>query len=1467
MKKACWAGLLAGLLVCQCVLAAAAEARQVKLPKEEKERLAACYVKKDTWQESMFAAREALAKQEAEEAAETEVAGDFGDRQPISKQPEIGVSPRNPEKWTPWYHIGTFETPGKSSFSEVFPPETEIDLSKAYGKLRWTLHQEWEDGVVHDLQTGSNTATYLYRTVTVKAPKTITGYFGSDDGMVFWFNGKKLISNDVPRGAAANQDQAKLALVAGENKLLFKIHNQTGGCGFYFSTDPQGGGKVEAPGAKLREGLWDLVRRDFPLPEARRQIEWERQDSIWAQDWPAGDVTPLAERYARATRGLLSPEAKAIAKEVLGTAGVSPAPEAGGTPAVRGLARLRAVYHKSRANEEALAQVRNLSVAPLRLAIEDLARTYGAKYPRVERAAGSPGDPADRPTAAEYLKRADEVEKALAALPKTIAQPADEEACMRAAEQYKALREAALLSNPLLDFDRLLLVKRDPKQMGLPQNWQGNCAISRNGYDNEIAVLSPVAKGPQAKLTTLYKPGNGEFVGDVDLHFDAGKMLFSMPGSKGRWQIWELKADGTGLRQVTPGVDPDVDNYDPCYLPDGRIIYGSTLAFHGVPCVGGGNTVANLCIMDADGRNVRQLTFDQDHNWCPTMLNDGRVLFTRWEYSDTCHYFTRHLFHMNPDGTGQMEYYHSNSYWPNSTFYARPIPGHPTEVVAVISGHHGVPRMGELVLLDPARGRHEADGAVQRIPGYGKPVPPKIADGLVDGSWPKFLHPYPLSDKYFLVSAQPAPQAAWGIYLVDIFDNMMPLYEVPGYALLEPVPFRKTATPPVIPDKVKLDSREATVYVSDVYQGEAMKGVPRGTVKRLRLYEVHYAYPQMGGHINIGIDGPWDVHRIIGTVPVYEDGSASFKAPANTPLAVQPLDAEGKAVQLMRSWFTAMPGEVLSCVGCHDKQNSTPPAKRTYASGQPPAEITPWYGPPRGFSFKREVQPVLNKYCVGCHDGKNFGDRQPISKQPVFLGRLPAGGVSPRNCPDFTTKDKNGERNFTQPYLALHPYVRRPGPESDYHMQVPMEYHADTSELIQLLKKGHFNVKLDNEAWDRLVTWIDLNVPDHGTWHEHRAIASNFHERRLEMRTKYANNPVDPEAIPEIKTENFGDRQPISKQPEIGVSPRNSPKVECAGWPFDAAEAKKRQAAPGLPATLKLELGSGTAMEFVLIPAGEFVMGDLEGEVDEYPLACVKIDTPFYMAKTEVTNAQYNAFDPLHDSGYISVFNKDQSNRGEIANRTTQPVIRVSWNQAMAFCRWLSGKTGRKCTLPTEAQWEYACRAGTATPLNYGACNTDFAKLANLADARLLQLCRGDSPKWIPSVPTVNDGAIVTDNVNKYQPNAWGLYDMHGNVAEWTLTEYRLYPYREDDGRNAAPDFGDRQPISKQPEIGVSPRNPDGRDSAVSEGRKTVRGGSFYDRPERARSAFRLSYPAWQRVFNVGFRVTFEAAPGVANGK
>ncbi len=1173
--------------------------------------------------------------------------------------------------------------------------------------------------------------------------------------------------------------------------------------------------------------VWRMIERDFPIEAGRMK-----------RDLPRG----------KHLRWFRKADDAALAKEMIGQAGDGVRAELDalvGTKVPPGDPRWLDLYIKAAGVRERFRSARerldSVNFRALRLSVACLSNTYPKAYGR----------------GVSYLPRLDAFEKRLGAIREALGRCDD--GALAEIDMIVALRREALLANPLLDFDRLLLVKRRivtnkkghgghvPDPYGLPQNWQSNSSIRTDVWDNEIAVLSSLR--PEGKLTTLYRPDGDKFVGDVDLHFDADRMLFSSIGSHRRWQIFEIRSDGTGLRQVTPGDERDVNHYDACYLPDGGILFTSTASMVAVPCVNGSSLVANLYRMEPDGKTIRQLCFDQEHNWCPTVMNNGRVLYARWEYTDTPHAHARLLFHMNPDGTEQMEYYGSNSYWPNAIFYARPIPGLATRVVAVVSGHHGVRRMGELVLIDPALGRHEADGVVQRIPGYGKKVEPLIEDNLVDASWPKFLHPYPLSDKYVIVSAQPTPQSAWGIYLVDVFDNVLLLKEQPDYALLEPIPFRKTPTPPVIPSKVKPERNDAVVYLADVHRGDGLKGIPRGTVRKLRLFSYVYLYPGMGGPQGvIGMEGPWDIKRIVGTVPVFEDGSAVFKVPANTPIAVQPLDSEGKALQLMRSWFTAMPGEVVSCVGCHERQNTTPPVKYTIAAGRAPAEITPWYGPERGFSFKREVQPVLDKYCVGCHDGR-ARDGLVLARREIKRGGaslVPASGPMPdlrgtKRITDYTSVFHHGGRDaglFSVAYAELHRYVRRPGLESDYHLLTPMEYHADTTQLVQMLAKGHHNVQLDAEAWDRLVTWIDLNAPYHGTWTEIAGPkrVKRLAERRRKLRKRYANMDDDPEAVP-VRP----------KSPIKSVMPKPSPRadaasVDCPGWPFDAAEAKRRQDRAGQH-NRTIELGGGIKMDLVLIPAGEFMMGDATGCADERPATRVKINKPFWMGRTEVTNAQFTRFDPSHDSGVESKHAMQFGVRGFYANGPKQPVVRVSWTQAVAFCDWLSAKAGLKCALPTEAQWEYACRAGTASPFFYGDLNSDFGKFANLADLTLREfVCHpykknrdpyknpGKYDDWIPKDARFKDGGFLSDGVGRYQPNGWGLHDMHGNVWEWTRSTFKPYPYREDDGRN----------------------------DLTAAGSRVVRGGSWRDRPQRARSAYRLAYRPYQRVYNVGVRVVCE---------
>ena len=1057
-----------------------------------------------------------------------------------------------------------------------------------------------------------------------------------------------------------------------------------------------------------------------------------------------------------------------------------------------------------------------LNPAALRRAVVDMGETFGERY-----------QPPD------FEERLAACEEALPRLRKQLdgSNVGQIRTAMTRCEELIAFSRKTLLAIPLLDFDEVLLLKRKTpvekqshtywrwgRKYGFAVNW--SCDFRPQNppiaawWEDEIVALS--LRGQGETFRTVFKPKPGHMIQHPELHCDADRLLFAMPGPKGAFQVFEVGIDGTGLRQITTDTAADVDNGDPCYLPDGRIIFNSTRGFHAVPCQDGNSYVANLCICNADGSDTRMLTFDQESNWYPTLLNNGRVLFTRYEYANISHQFGRLLFHMNPDGTDQKEYYGSNSYWPNSIFYARPIPDHPTRVVGVVCGHHGPNRTGRLVLFDPARGRRETDGAVQTIPGWGKPVRRICADVLYGRDWPKFVHPWPLSDKHFLVSARLRPeQDEYALYLVDVFDNITEICRLPGHSLLEPIPLKKRPCPPAMPDRVVPSSRDATISLSDVYEGPGLAGVPRGSVKRLRVFAYNYVYRHSGrrgfGHLATpGVDGPWEPRYLLGTVPVRDDGSALFTVPANTPVSVQPLDAEGRALQQMRSWFTAMPGEALSCVGCHERQNTPPPAAPTGRPYGRPDRIQPWRGRPRGFDFEHEVQPVLDRFCVGCHDGSqpnrpDLSRKSEEEKQRINTAYHKATQSSIRTI-------------LTPSFIALHPYVRRAHSESNYSMQVAAEFCADTGPFVQMLRKGHHGVRLDVEAWDRLYTWIDLGAPDQGSWKfSEWGVPGDYYERRLAMLRRFANRTDDVEWLPAAPKE----IPKFISPPKAAIADRKSQIPNPRNWPFGAADAKRRQETAGLPKAISLEIAGGQTLELVLIPAGEFIMGQPNGPEDERPVAPVRINEPFYMCRCEVTNAQFRALvDPAHNSGVVSWRSIDWRGEGYPLTKPDQPAVRVSWAQAMEFCAALSARTGRRVTLPTEAQWEWACRAGSDMPLWYGGLDADFSKLENLSGREAQGFAFKRKRRWYLRDDRFDDGHMVTAPVGSYRANPWGLHDMAGNVCEWTLTSYRPYPYE-----------------------------PDGL------GEKVVRGGSWFDKPNRCRSAFRWKYAAWRKVHNVGFRV------------
>ncbi len=1068
-------------------------------------------------------------------------------------------------------------------------------------------------------------------------------------------------------------------------------------------------------------------------------------------------------------------------------------------------------------HEELADDLEMLDLTAVRRAVVDMIDTFGEDYAR----------------GPEYLAQLD----AMPPLHSLIqAVKRGDEMAMERGHALLALAREALLANPLLDFDRLLLraAHRESGE-GFHANFSTPVRIRPDNWDTSVFILSNLRGDPE--LEPLFRPAKGRLVRDLDLEFDGDRFLFSTTDSNNRWAVYEMTLADQRVQQVSPSDFPDVDWFQGIYLPDGRILLSSTASYGTLDCVGGSQPMSDFYLLDRASGHIRQLTFDQINPNYPAVMNDGRILYQRWEYSDLPHYFSRILFTMNPDGTTQAPYYGSGSYFPTAFTHARPVPDHPRLVVGIVGGHHGVGEMGRLALIDPGLARHypfiyEHDskewsipvrgvrrdsviktetlpaaktGFVQEIPGFGKDVVGHVADYQVQyvDIWPRFTHPFPLSEKYFISAMRRSGDTNWGIYLVDVFDNMTLIKELPDTHLLEPIPLQARPRPPVIPDRVNLEQDHASVLVQDVYAGPGLEGVPRGTVDRLRIFAYHFAFNETGNHHALGPEGPWDVRRMLGTVPVEKDGSAHFNIPANTPISIQPLDADGRALQLMRSWLVGMPGERVSCVGCHESMSTAPPARLPRAALGAPRDIEEWYGPARPYSFVTEVQPVLDRYCIGCHDGT-----QTHGGKELFSLKEPNPQID-----EYTYRDSTSYRN-------LHPYVRRPGPESDLRMFVPLEYHANTSPLIQMLEKGHHGVELSAEAWERLFTWIDLNAPHGGRWNPEPWRGQDQVARRLELAGLFGAPTVNPEAEASaqlIRYKNSERPEPLRLDP---VPPPEPDGLETPGFPFDAETAVQLQAGAGATERT-IELAPGVELVLKRITAGQFIMGALDGFPDEYPRAVVEIEQPFWMGTMEISNHQYRVFDPEHDTGYHAARGKDQHVPGYIGNHRNQPVARVSWQQAMAFCDWLSERTGLNVTLPTEAQWEWAARAGTQERFFFGDENVDYSRHANLAgrDAHIFLRDRRFS-----------DGARVANYVGQYAPNAWGLHDMIGNVSEWTRSLYRPYPYQAEDGRNE-------------------------RHAA---GKRVARGGSWHERPRDVGAAVRVAYPPYQRVFNVGFRIIVE---------
>ncbi len=560
------------------------------------------------------------------------------------------------------------------------------------------------------------------------------------------------------------------------------------------------------------------------------------------------------------------------------------------------------------------------------------------------------------------------------------------------------------------------------------------------------------------KTNTLLETKTG-VIRDPEVSFDAQKIIFSYRKNiDDCYHIYEINADGSNLTQLT--FADGISDIDPLYLPNNQIIFSSTR--EPKYCMCNRHIMANLYRMNPDGSNIVQLgksTLFEGHS---ALMNDGRVIYDRWEYIDRNFGDAQGLWTMNPDGTKHAVFYGNNTNSPGGIIDPRPIPGS-NFVLCIFGSCHDRP-WGALTLLDRSKGVDGKDAVV-------KIWPENARDLIGVGDWDTFMKlnvryedPFPLSGNQFLVSKSihlEKGKEKMGIFLVDLDGNETLIYEDEILSCFDPMPLAPRFRPREIPTARKFDESPGYFYVQNVYEGTHMKDVMPGSLKYLRVVESPekrtYTQPSWNGQGQQAPGVNWhsfETKRVLGTVPVEEDGSVSFEAPSGRYLYFQLLDEKKKMVQSMRSGVIVHPGETNGCIGCHEDRLSVPPvsSKMPLAMRKKPVKLSANPDEIPVFSYTHDVQPIFDKNCVECHDfGKEAGDKLLLA----------------------------GDRNpyFNASYIDLHMKKQITavggGPAE---IQQAFSWGSHASKMVKVLESGHQNVSLTQPEMERIYEWIDLNA-------------------------------------------------------------------------------------------------------------------------------------------------------------------------------------------------------------------------------------------------------------------------------------------------------------------------------------------------------------------------------------------------------
>ncbi|HUT33987.1 MAG TPA: hypothetical protein VNE39_10930 [Planctomycetota bacterium] len=540
------------------------------------------------------------------------------------------------------------------------------------------------------------------------------------------------------------------------------------------------------------------------------------------------------------------------------------------------------------------------------------------------------------------------------------------------------------------------------------------------------------------QVTTLLDDPQGG-VRDPQVHYDGTRILFSYRrGGQPYYHLHEVNADGSGLRQLTDGPFDDIE---PVYLPDGDIVFCSSRCNRWVACWY--TQVAILYRCDADGRHIRMLSSSIVHDNTPWVLPDGRLLYTRWEYVDRSRTSYHHLWTVNPDGTGQMTYY-GNMHGGTVMIDGKPIPG-TTKIVCSFSPGHGAPEhRGAITIINPNAGP-DAQPYARRIS--------KGAD---------HHDPYPLSEDAFLVARGKQ------LLLMNGKGETQVVHELPAgerLELHEPMPLRPRPRERVIPPRVRQNAATGHLVLVNVTHGRNMDGVAPGEVRKLLVLEqlskpVNFS----GGMEPLTLGGSFTLKRVLGTVPVEPDGSASFEVPALRSLFFVALDANDLSVKRMQSFVTVQPGETTSCAGCHESRANTPltPPEGLMALRRPSSRIEPVADAPDVFDFPRDIQPILDRHCVKCHDYEPHGGQGPR-----------AGGVA--LCGDRGPMYSHSYYTLLSRSLVSH------GRDAGGN-RPPRAIGSSASRLMKLIDGSHYEARLSAHERTMLRLWIETGVFYPGTY-------------------------------------------------------------------------------------------------------------------------------------------------------------------------------------------------------------------------------------------------------------------------------------------------------------------------------------------------------------------------------------------------